>query len=184
MRRTTLVALACILLGSSCIRNRGKYYPDDHGGQIYFPLGDSSFADLVFYIRTGDPEPDSVFGDHWQAVGIPDYDGEEYGTGFVSLGGSGQVGIQFTDNVLVDVPGPDLCVLEIGDPEPFEVSISRDQQTWISLGVQTDPVCLIDIQGKARPGAEYRFVRITDLRSRLDDRAPGADIDAIGAFGR
>ncbi len=184
MRHLCTILVCCLVFGAGCSRNQGKYYPDGHGGQIYFPLGDSSFADLVFLARFGDPEPDSEFRNPWEATGVPDYDGLEYGTGFFSLGGSGQVGIQFADNVLVDVPGPDLCVLEIGDPETFEVAISEDQWTWVSLGVQTDPVCLIDIQGKARPGAEYRFVRITDLRSDLNGRAPGADIDAIGAFGQ
>jgi len=53
----------------------GKYYPDGHGGKVYFPLGDLSFADDVVLFKKGRPAAsnpkDSI---PTKALGAPDYD--------------------------------------------------------------------------------------------------------------
>lgn len=153
------------------------------GQKVVLNAGDQSWADAVVSYRNGDPATKKQ-KEPGEAVGKPDY--RRSGGGYVSLGHGGELVLEFVDNRLVDVPGDDLLVLEIGDAvEPIEVAISEDGKTWIELGRAKGSRSSFDISSKAPPGARFRFVRVTDgkaARSNNSDWA-GADIDAVAAIG-
>ncbi|RMH56603.1 MAG: OmpA family protein [Candidatus Hydrogenedentota bacterium] len=159
----------------------GKSYPDGHGGTVFFPLGDLSFADEVVDFLPGDPPPPSYVAAPELALGIPDYVED---TRYVTLGCRGTLTVRFTDNVLIDVPGPDLYVFEIGPAvEPTELQISPDGKRWTKIGTISGGRAEVDLEGKVRPGEVFHYVRLTDLATGCDGDWPGADIDAIGAIG-
>lgn len=88
-------------------------YPDGHGGEVRFPQGDVSFADAVEHYDTGERAPTKKSArDPEAALGIPNNAGSD--SGYVSLGCAGELVLNFNDNALVDVPGPDLYLFEIG----------------------------------------------------------------------
>ena len=73
--------------------------------------------------------------------------------------------MRFTDNVLVDLAGPDLYVFEVGPAiEPMRLAISQDGTTWTEVGDISGGTAAIDIAKVAKPGERYRFVRVTDLK--------------------
>ncbi len=163
---------------------KGKRYPDGHGGTVTFPLGDISFADEVVAFKIGDPKPSEPKDrDPSNALGVPDYDaGRE--TGYVTLGCRGTLVLRFTDNALIDIEGPDLYVFEIGPAvEPTELAISEDGQTWVKVGRISGGKAEVDISSVAEPDQVFHYVRLTDLASDCSGRWPGADIDAVGAIG-
>ena len=100
---------------------------------------------------------------------------------FVSLGCGGTLVVRFTDNALVDVPGPDLYVFEIGsDVEPGHLWISKNGTEWVDIGEIKGATAAIDISRFVKPGDQFRYVRLTDLKSRCVRTWGGADIDAVG----
>lgn len=172
-----------LLLTASPALTEPKTYPDGHGGEVFFPEGDVSFADEVIYYDTGDEEPIESARNPEDALGIPDYD-QANDRNFVSLGCGGELVLKFTDNILIDVPGPDLYVFEIGpDVEPTALAISGDGETWTRIGRIEGGKAEIDIAPYVQPGDEFRYVRLIDLRDSCGGRWPGADIDAVGAIG-
>jgi outer membrane protein OmpA-like peptidoglycan-associated protein len=162
----------------------GKFYPDGHGGYVYFPMADVSFADKVAGYRMGDPPPDPEYRfPSREALGIPDYDAAK-DQGYVTLGCKGALTLQFTDNALVDVSGPDLYVFEIGPGvEPTRLAISPDGKNWVDIGRIAGGRAEVDIAQWAGGNKSFRYVRLTDLGSDCDSSTPGADIDAVGAIG-
>jgi hypothetical protein len=62
------------------------------------------------------------------------------------MGHGGAVVLAFVNNALIDVPGPDLIVVEIGGKvEPTKVAISADGREWIDVGgTAGGPAGLID----------------------------------------
>ena len=99
--------------------------------------------------------------------------------------GCGGYGIwKFTDNVLVDRPGPDLVVFERGTkPEPTSVEISRDGLSWILIGRVEGGTQAIDIANrKIKPSEKYQYVRLTDVDGSSCGGYPGADIIAIATY--
>jgi tRNA A-37 threonylcarbamoyl transferase component Bud32 len=151
-----------------------------------------AFADTVVAYAPGinRPDPRASLSDSTLALGPPDYDGETSPT-IVSIGKGGSLTLGFTDNVLVDRPGPDLAVYEVGAaPEPVRVLISEDGSEYVEAGVVHGGEDLLDIAPVAEPGVEYRFVRLVDAGPPLGPTrwgTPGADIDAVIAiplFGR
>lgn len=157
-------------------------YEDSQGNVISFQLGDSAFADSVSVYSPGDPEPNEDALDGELALGPPDYD--EPGDGsYTTLGCSGELVLQFTDNVVMDQPGPDLHVFEVGpDIEPTFIAISSDGENWLELGRIEGGRASLDISEVAEPDEVYRFVRLTDDGEGCRGRWPGADIDAVGAL--
>jgi outer membrane protein OmpA-like peptidoglycan-associated protein len=153
-----------------------------------FPLGDASFADEVVSFTVGKPAPrDPRWTDAKSAVGIPNQDprrADPKNANTVILGCGGTLVMRFTDNVLVDVPGPDLYVFEVGPAiEPTRLAISQDGTTWIEVGNISGGTATVDIAKVAKPGDRYRFVSLTDLKRACGGAYAGADIDAIGAIG-
>jgi hypothetical protein len=87
----------------------------------------------------------------------------------ITLGCTGEVVLRFTDNVLVDVPGPDLYVFEVGPAiEATHLAISA---SWIAVGVVRGGTAQVDIAKVAAPGTSYRYVRRVDPRRAA--AAPG-----------
>ena len=148
---------------------------------VDFPLGDKSFADRVVDFRPGDEDIEAPYNNPQNAIGTPEDDWE----GFVALGHGGILTVEFTDNYLIDVDGPDLYVFEFGPAvESFKVEISKDGSNWIDLGTVSGQPTSLDIHGKVVPGDKFSYVRITDAKSHMSGTPyPGADIDAVGAIG-
>ena len=158
----------------------GKVYTDSRGTQVRLSLGDFSFADEVVHFEEGTPsaryKKDSRPED---ALGAPDHVGEA-SIGDVTLGCGGVLALKFVDNVLIDIDGPDLYVFEVGPAvEPTVVAISKDGQEWIELGEISGGEASIDISPFVKPGDEFRYVGLIDLKTHCDGDYPGADIDAV-----
>ena len=161
----------------------GKEYPDGHGGTVYFPAGDISFADEVVSFERGDPAAGEADSQPEETLGVPDYD-RATADNYTSLGCGGVLTLKFGDNVLVDIDGPDLYVFEIGPAiEPTELAISKDGEEWIEIGKISGGRADIDISPFVKPGDTFHYVRLTDLKTECKSAWPGADIDAVGAIG-
>ena len=172
-----------IMLSVNIIAQVGRTFADGHGGRIFFPLGDISFADEVILFNVGNPAPKEGTGIPNQALNIPDYD-EKNDKNYTTLGFGGELVVKFTDNILYDIEGYDLFILEIGPSiEPVDVYISKNGEEWISVGRTGGGVSKIDISNFVEKTDVFRYVKIIDVKERNDGDWPGADIDAIGAIG-
>lgn len=159
-----------------------KEYPDGHGGVVEFPLGDLSFADEIVSFEPGEPRAAEANSRPQTALGIPDYD--ETDDTYVTLGCGGTLTLRFADNALVDVPGPDLYVFEIGPAvEAMDLAISADGNEWIEVGEISGGRADVDIAPHIGAGGVFHFVRLTDLKADCRPNWPGADVDAVGAIG-
>jgi outer membrane protein OmpA-like peptidoglycan-associated protein len=173
---------------AAAAQDQSKTYTDSRGRQIVFRLGDASFADEVADFGVGTPPPRDVrWAEPKSALGPPDYNPRRLdptAPSNVVMGCAGTLIVRFTDNVLVDVTGPDLYVFEVGPAiEPMALAISPDGETWTPVGDIRGGTAEIDISKVAAPGERYHFVRITDLKRACGAPYPGADIDAVGAIG-
>jgi hypothetical protein len=157
------------------------------GTKILFPAGDISWADRVVSFKPGNPAP-RLSKDPNAALGKPDFrgpDDEADQRRYVSLGHGGELILEFTDNLLVDGPGADLAVFEVGSAvEPVDLAISVDGKTWVNVGRVKGATSTLDIGPFVKRGERFRFVRLTDAKAGLsnDSAWPGADIDAVGAI--
>ncbi len=150
-------------------------YPgSSRGPRVLLPYGAMSFADTARF-EPNDWRSGESRSDPSRTIGAPDND-------FVSLGcGPAHLIVQFTDNVLRDVQGPDLYVFEFGPQrEATAVEISVDGRSWIPVGRAEGATTGIDIQGHT---GDYRYVRLTNLSESCGRSTPGADIDAVAAIG-
>ncbi len=160
---------------------------------ILFPDGDISFADVVVSYAPG-ANVASPHDDPSAALGAPDWQSGGAG-GYASLGNpqtgetfGGSIILQFTDNSLTPsgTSDADLHIFEIGQQvEEMEISISKDQQSWIVLGILEGQPTSIDIDAVAgvQPGDLFSFVRIIDAgENQSFSPFGGADIDAVGAI--
>ena len=93
----------------------------------------------------------------------------------------GDLTVQFVDNALTDVNGPDLYIFEIGQIEPTDLEISKDGKKWIKVGKIDGGVAQVDIAKYVQPGELFYYVRLKDLKETSG--LPGADVDAIAAIG-
>lgn len=156
----------------------------DRGKAVTFPLGRASFADSAASYRAGGPPPVRSQQIPTKALGVPDFATDPAGS--VSLGSGGSLVLQFRDNSLVDVDGPDLYIFEIGpDVEAMFVDISEDGQNWVSVGRVSGSTCSLDISPYVQKGQRFSWVRLTDDPKQGDrgGSSPGADVDAVGAIG-
>jgi flagellar motor protein MotB len=158
----------------------GKTYVSEND-LVYLPLGDASFADEVIDTKftTGNLKFPSE-----NCLNNPDFlEGKKIAdnTGVYSLGLNGSLIIQFTNNALIDVNGPDLFVFEAGEIEPTNLEISKNGTDWITVGKIEGGTAAVDIAGFAKPNEYYYYVRLTDLNTK--STIAGADIDAIAAIG-
>jgi OOP family OmpA-OmpF porin len=174
----------CSLTAWAQTADKGKEYPDSHGGIVYFPLGDMSFADEVVSFQEGSPfAKDEKFRRSRDILGIPDVENFT-GENALSLGCGGTIILRFIDNALTDVQGPDLYVFEIGPAvEPTSLAISKNNIDWIEIGKISGGRADIDISTFVKPGDFFYYVKLTDLKSDCATDWPGADIDAVGTIG-
>lgn len=180
-----LATLSTISLVAAAAAQTPRDYPKAQGGTITLPAGAISFADRVIRFDEGDPPSKRNDARNPEAVlGPPDRDAAGEGAA-LTLGCRGSIVLEFADNALIDVEGPDLHVWEVGDDmEPTEVAISRDGRAWTEVGSISGGTASLDIAEAIEGSASYRYVRITDrdCQSR-GGRWPGADIDAVAAVG-
>lgn len=159
----------------------GKTYVGHEKKAVYLPLGKLSFADKVIkahhpLLKTKDVN--FVLGEPDGIVSFPVVRDD---SGIYSLGLAGSLTIQFTDNALTDVNGPDLYIFEIGAIEPTDLEISKDGKTWIYVGKIDGGVAEVDIAPFVNKGDLFYHVRLKDLKTNSGE--PGADVDAIAAIG-
>ena len=183
-----VLALTVLAPTPAATQGVGKTYVDSRGSKIVFPLGDASFADEIISFEIGRPAPpDRRWADPRTALGVPNYDARRLdprNPADVVLGCGGTLVVRFGDNALVDVPGPDLYVFEVGPAiEAMHLAISQDGMSWTEVGTIGGGTAEIDIAKVAKPGELYRYVKVTDLKSGCSGAYPGADIDAVGAIG-
>ncbi|WP_081819394.1 OmpA family protein [Maribacter sp. Hel_I_7] len=158
----------------------GETYVGHMKKAVYLPLGELSFADAVVDYN----HPLLLTQQVKNVLGEPDvlqgYDIEDI-TGIHSLGLGGTITVQFTDNALTDVNGPDLYIFEIGQIEPTDLEISKNGKEWIHVGKIDGGVAEVDISPFVKQGELFYYVRLTDLKK--ESGLPGADVDAIAAIG-
>lgn len=169
--------------------NPDLYFGDDVGETffgnttktaVYLPLGKLSFADTV--VRAYHPRLN--VNELQNVLGSPNSSEDKVVdkiSGVYSLGLKGSLTVQFTDNALTNVNGPDLYIFEIGVIEPTNLEISKDGITWIQVGKIDGGVSQVDIGPYVEPGDLFYYVRLSDLEQ--PSGLPGADVDAIAAIG-
>lgn len=178
------IALAAITLAAPLTAQTPQTYSDGKRGEVTLPQGDLSFADRVVTSDTNDSRIKASAQSPEPALGPPNYSGRTSDGSFATLGCGGALTLQFTDNVLVDLSGPDLYVFEVGpDVEAMELAISVDGLDWIDVGGIEGGRSEVDIAGAAQAGVSYRFVRLTDDGADCSGNFPGADVDAVAAIG-
>ncbi|MAL59138.1 MAG: hypothetical protein CMC14_03740 [Flavobacteriaceae bacterium] len=158
----------------------GNTYRDSRNKFIYLPLGELSFADNILSHNLGDPAGSNTQG----ALGIPDMDDIDFPDGdprICNIGIKGQLTLEFTNNAIVDVNGPDLYVFEMGAIEPTNLEISKDGKSWINVGQIKGGTAMVDIKDFVKPNETFTYVRLTDLDT--PSQLPGADVDAVAAIG-
>jgi OmpA-OmpF porin, OOP family len=189
LRRHVFLAaqiLAATLLPplASAQQAASREYSDGVRGSVVLPQGDRSFADAVVAYVPGSGTIAPTARDPEQALGAPDFSGNVADGSFVSLGCDGTLTLQFTDNALVDVDGPDLYVFEVGPRvEGMVLAISEDGETWTEIGEISGGRAEVDIGGLVPPGSSFRYVRLTDDGVDCGTNYAGADIDAVAAIG-
>jgi OOP family OmpA-OmpF porin len=160
----------------------GKTYPDGHGGTVFLPQGDISFADEVVDFKRGNPDAIEEACDSILSLGKPDFAG--IAGHFTTLGCGGELTLRFADNALINIKGPDLFVFEVGKyVEATKLQISRDGKKWITVGEIKGGVTSVDLGDSIGQGEVFHYVKLTDLKSDCTGNWPGADIDAVAAIG-
>lgn len=158
----------------------GETYVGHMKKAVYLPLGELSFADEVVKAN----HPLLLTQQVNNVLEVPDvlqgFDIEDI-TGIHSLGLGGSITVQFTNNALTDVNGPDLYIFEIGQIEPTNLEISKEGKKWIHVGKIDGGVAEVDISPFVKQGELFYYVRLTDLKK--ESGLPGADVDAIAAIG-
>lgn len=150
---------------------------------ICLPLAELSFADQLVAFTPGDKPSQAPFDDGALALGEPNYKSTR-SPDFISLGCNGDLVLQFTDNVLIDVPGMDLYVFEVGPfVEKTELYISQDGSEWLGIGTIEGSRSNIDIAPYVSAGERYNYVRLVNAGKSCGGRHSGADIDAVAAVG-
>lgn len=182
--RTFNVPLRCDEVSSiEFADTAGMEVKDYKGNKIYLPCGNFAFADRVADFKIGQPAPVSSARNPREALGRNNYD-EAKDTGYVTLGCGGSLTLEFANVFLVDRPGVDLHVFEVGPAvEPTRLEISTDGIHWVDIGRVSGGKASVDINAYVNPEDRFRFARLTDLKQGCGGDWPGADIDAIAAIG-
>ena len=164
-----------LVLSAAAFGQGPKSYRDGHGGEVFFPVGDISFADEVVSFTSGEPKARAEKHRIPEAtLGIPDYDGVE-GNNYLTLGCGGVLVVRFTDNSLIDIDGPDLYVFEIGPAvEPTDLAISRDGESWVEIGRIAGGRADVDIAEFVDGSEPYSHVRLDRWPLALRRRPSGS----------
>ncbi len=92
-----------------------------------------------------------------------------------------QVTLRFVDNRLVDGPGPDLQIVELGRTESMFVSVGTELDRLRFVGEITGGTTTIDLSPIAEPDEEFALVQLCDGPDS-DSEIPGSDVDAVAAL--
>lgn len=185
MKPTSFAAVVAL----SLILAPGWALAQEYGG-IQFPKGATSFADAAELRLNDATGVDIDYRYAEDAVGVPDYDSSQ-DTGYVSMGNTPDNGVpselilEFVDNKLIDEPGDDLVIFEVGPTvEDVEVAVSVGGIDWHDLGRVDMTTGLVDLEDHGVPLLEFSFVRLRDVRDGETSFSPrgGPDIDAVGAI--
>ena len=180
--RVVSLIFSLFIFNGLSAQSTGKKYPDGHGGTIFLPQGDISFADEVLEFKRGDPDAITEACDSTLALGVADFAG--VAENFTSLGCGGSLSLRFTDNALINIPGPDLFVFEVGKfIETTQLYVSKDGKTWINVGEISGGTTTVDIGDSVKEGEVFHYVKLVDLKTDCSGSWPGADIDAVAAIG-
>ena len=170
-----LIILLAALLGL-CAAGRSLEAVDFKG--IDFPGGSISFADDVFDYSPG-AGVGGAFANPSRALGEPD-------DSSMSLGNSGRLVLQFTDNYLTPSgdSSADLWIFELGLFEVVNLAISKNGTDWVGVGPTAEGQGIdIDVLADVHAGERYSYIELIDagVGATVSDHA-GADIDAVGAI--
>lgn len=180
--KKNLLLLSILIHTFALSQNQGKKYPAGNGGSVFLPLGDISFADEVVDFKRGEPDAVSEACDSILSLGISDFAG--VASNFTSLGCGGKLTLRFTDNALIDIPGPDLYVFEVGKYiETTQLYVSKNGKKWINVGSISGGISSVDIGDSVKSADVFHYVMLEDLKSDCKGSWPGADIDAVAAIG-
>lgn len=180
MKKISLFLILFPYLSSAQIQ--GENYPAGNGGSIFLPQGAVSFADEVVGFKRGEPCAVSAACDSTLSLGISDFAG--VASNFTSLGCGGKLTLRFSDNALIDIPGPDLYVFEVGKYiETTQLYVSKNGKNWVNVGAISGGVSSVDIGDSVNRGDVFHYVMLQDLKSDCNGSWPGADIDAVAAIG-
>jgi hypothetical protein len=173
------------LTGQAGAAEEGRTY-DDKGKTVYVPCGEQAFADEFVGRTAGSPAPKGPSGTDPEGALKRDYNAAK-DTGYYSLGCRGSIMLSFSQVYLVDGPGPDLYVFEIGpDVEGTKLEIKTESGAWIPVGEIGGGAVQVDIHAAlaSRGMLNQRFtqVKLTDLGQKCAGNWPGADIDAVAAL--
>jgi len=159
------------------------HFETEEGDKVTLEMGVAAFVDESVDVDFTGEKPEANAINPHNAVGPPDYDdSDDEAPTYFSLGAGGHAVWKFTDNSLVNGPGDDLLIFEIGGyEEPVKVEVSVSGRDWTTIGEAAGQTSSIDIGDKAPPETEFFFVRLTDVGKEGGDW-PGADIDAIAAI--
>ncbi len=157
---------------------------DSTASDLIFPMKQTSFADSVILYDAGamgentGGEPDTSRQHFKHVLGSPDDQS-------VCLGSGGTLVIQFIDNILIDGPGPDLCIFQTDTlHEELQVWISNDGLVYYPAGKTFSAISYLDIHNVAAPHKIYNYVKIRDNADQGVNSGfcLGGDIDAVGAI--
>lgn len=146
------------------------------------PTPGTPYADVVVEYNQGPITGGSLnVGYHPEyIIGPPDAVLDPCCTGLLPLGAGGFITVEFTDNTILNGPGPDLSI--IGDPgndEHIQVEVSTDGTDWKDLGIVPE-LATLDLQDV---GLEFaRYVRITDDAVPEASGNNSAEVDAVEAL--
>jgi hypothetical protein len=140
----------------------------------------SPYADVLVTFQQGP----NAFGDNWgdpiAVLGTPNGVIDPCCTGLFSLGTGGFVTVEFSDNSVINGPGPDLYV--IGDPandEHLLVEVSANGTDWKSFGIVQE-IAMLDLQVV---GLEFvKYVRVADDAIPEANGNNSAELDAVEAL--
>jgi len=159
---------------------------DDKGKSVYVSCGERAFANECVGRTAGVPGPKAGSGTDPAGALKRDYNGAK-DTGYYTLGCRGSITLRFSQIYLVDGPGADLYIFEVGpDVEGTKLEIKTENGPWIPVGEIGGGAVQVDIHDAlaSRGLLNQRFsqVKLTDLGQKCAGNWPGADIDAIAAL--
>lgn len=163
------------------------------GHQVELPADHDPWADRVVSFTMGKPAA-KICTDPATTLHKPDHRTKPQKLTCLAMGHGGVLVLEFVDNRLIDGPGDDLVIFEVGPAvEPMDIEISENGKEWIKVGQMKGAKCVLDIGPAvsaalgariAESSGMFRFVKITDAKSGKSNRSKkaGADVDAVGAM--
>lgn len=149
-------------------------------------VGIDDFADEVIDANLSS-EVVADYADPSGALGPPDWTEREIPGTAASLGTATAecefwITVAFVDNEMVNGPGDDLRVVEIGETEPTDVYVGTSADDLTLVGQIEGGDKSIDITPAVPEGDTATVVRLCDVPDVDISAIPGADIDAVAAL--